>query len=25
MTAPERPGHGLKIRPDFVKEFAVEA
>jgi L-alanine-DL-glutamate epimerase-like enolase superfamily enzyme len=23
ITAPERPGHGLRIKPDFVKEYTV--
>ncbi|HET9273169.1 MAG TPA: mandelate racemase/muconate lactonizing enzyme family protein [Methyloceanibacter sp.] len=23
IAAPERPGHGLKIKPDFVREYAV--
>ena len=24
IAAPETPGHGLQIKPDFIKEFRVE-
>ena len=24
VTAPETPGHGLRIRPDFLREYRID-